>query len=121
MELPKSLKKAMALTGIAAGLTSVSFAADQKREKNPQAAEVTVDVSKLPRIFDPSSGNSVKRITPAMLEAADKVCHAKHLFLDDSVTVEAVDGGTSVTTNLPCGEAHSAVHGGASVRAKRVH
>ncbi|MBX7134208.1 MAG: hypothetical protein K1X67_16165 [Fimbriimonadaceae bacterium] len=110
MDMPKPLKKVLAIAGIATGLTGMSFAAEQKREGSFKTPDTVVDVSKLPKKFSPQSGNYEKALTPAILEAADKVCHAKHFFLNDSVTVQADDRGASITTSVSCGDAHSAAH-----------
>ena len=77
MDLPKPLKKVLAIAGIATGLTGMSFAAEQKREGSFKTPDTVVDVSKVPKKFSSHSGNYEKAITPEIMEAADKVFHAK--------------------------------------------
>ena len=120
MRLPEFVKKALVISGLATGLSAVpGLAAEQKRNPPVKTPDAIVDVSKLPKEFDSQSGKLVKRLTPSIMEAADKVCHSKHLFLDDSVIVEAADVGHSVTTTVRCSDAHSSAHQPAAPRKVR--
>jgi hypothetical protein len=113
MDFPKSFKRALAIAGIASGLSGVSLAAGQPRTASLEKPDATVDVAKVPIRFNPHSGENEKNIMPIMMEAADKVCHVKHLFGEDQVSVEATNDvrpnlSRSIVTT--CDEAHLKGH-----------
>lgn len=112
MDLPKSLKRVLAISGIATGLSGVSLMAQENRQGSLEKPDAVVDVAKLPIKYDPQTGEYRKLITPVMMEAADKVCHMKHLFAADQVTVEAtnVSPGNSTLISVSCIEAHHKGH-----------
>jgi hypothetical protein len=107
MNFPKSLKKALAIAGIASGLSSVSFAEDRRQGASLERPDAVVDVSKVPVKFDPQTGDNKKLIEPMMIGAAEKACQMKHLLPADYVAIEAVsDGKTYAGTIVPCSHAH---------------
>ena len=113
MKLPTSLKGALAIAGIAIGLSGCN-STEQKKASTALVPDVKIDVSNYPKgnRSKSSEGHTAdtiilagKDVTDQMYDAAAQVCREHRLGLKDIVNVQIVDDSFhDVTIRSTCGD-----------------